>query len=136
MSRLFDNHSYSSKILKHKKLPIYIAYGYDFYRCVKFEDQFYGKTASELHNGNLRKSDGRHSKLFPGEKISYWADSTITVRAEVKHHDLGNNLLTFLVYDDATSTFPIITDREPLIIIDGVELGFSYVINKIEKMKN
>jgi hypothetical protein len=134
MSTLFNNHAYSSQVLRHKKLPIYITYEFDFYRCVRFEDIFYGKTVSELQSGNLRVNqlDGRHSKLFSGERISYWADSIETAQAEVKKHGSGNNLLTFWAYDDATSTFPTISNSEPLIIIDGIELGFKNILDKIE----
>lgn len=134
MSTLFNNHAYSSQVLRHKKLPIYITYEFNFYRCVRFEDIFYGKTVSELHSGNLRvnQHDGRHSKLFSGERISYWADSIETAQAEVKKHDSGNNLLTFWAYDDATSTFPTTSNSEPLIIIDGIELGFKNILDKIE----
>lgn len=134
MSTLFNNHAYSSHVFRHKKLPIYRTYEFDFYRCVRFEDIFYGKTVSELHSGNLRvnQHDGRYSKLFSGERISYWADSIETAQAEVKKHDSGNNLLTFWAYDDATSTFPTTSNAEELIIIDGIELGFKNILDKIE----
>ncbi|PWX58985.1 hypothetical protein CYK85_15065 [Clostridium perfringens] len=87
MSILFRNHSYSSPILKHKDLPIYKTYEFDFFRCVNVEDWVYGKTISELHAGNLRINDnnGRYSKLFPDEKISYWADSKATALSEIKN---------------------------------------------------
>jgi len=133
MSNLFSNHSYLSQILVHKTLPIYKTYEFDFFRCVKFEDSFYGKTISELHNGNLRQNQGgRYSTLFPNEKISYWADSQHVAQTEVKKHGAGNNLLTFWAYDDATSTFPTILDREPLIIVDGIQLEFNNILDKIE----
>lgn len=74
--------------------------------------------------------------MFLGERISYWADSVHTARAEVKKHNSGNNILTFWAYDDATSTFPTISNREPLIIIDGIELGFKNILDKLENHEN
>lgn len=64
MSRLFPNHSFSSQILIHKELPIYMTDEFSFYRCVTFDENFYGETVSSLHGGNLRKNDGkgRHSR--------------------------------------------------------------------------
>lgn len=107
---------------------------FSFYRCVTFIENFYGETVSSLHGGNLRKNDGkgRHSRLFPGEKISYWAADVDTARAEVKKHNHSNNLLTFWAYDDATSKFPTITTREPLIIVDGRSFRFEDILSKIE----
>lgn len=63
-----------------------------------------GKTVSELHRGNLRVSrkDNRYSNIFPGQKLSYWADSPQTARAEVKKWEAGNDLLTFWAYDDGS----------------------------------
>lgn len=134
MGTLFNNQAFSSQVFRHKKLPIYKTNEFDFYRCVRFEDKFYGTTVSELHSGNLRvnQHDCRYSKLFPCERISYWADSIETAQAEVKKHGSGNNLLTFCAYDDATSTFPTTSNSEPLIIIDGIELGFKNILDKIE----
>ena len=106
---------------------------FDFYRCIQFQDVFYGKTVSELHAGNLRLSNGRYSKLFPGEKVSYWAGDRKTARAEVKKHGANNNLLTFFAYDDATATFPTLSkERNLLRIIDGVHFGFLDILLKIE----
>ncbi|WP_201798193.1 hypothetical protein [Lachnotalea glycerini] len=87
-----------------------------------------------MHAGNLRSGtpENRYSKLFPNERVSYWADSPQTSRAEVKYHNADNNLLTFWAYDDATSTFPTRADREPLIIIDGRNLEFNKILHKIE----
>lgn len=87
MSKLFSNHSYLSNVYRHKELPIYMTKEFNFFRCIKFEDTFYGKTISELHSGNLRLNEGigRYSKLFPNEKISYWADSIGTAQTEVKN---------------------------------------------------
>lgn len=134
MNNLFPNQDIGRIILKHTQLPVFITDEFDFYRCICFNDNFYGKTVSELHSGNLRRAtpENRYSKLFPDEKISYWADSPQTARAEVKYHNHTNNLLTFWAYDDATSTFPTINNDEPLIIIDGRETGFSNILNKVE----
>ncbi len=134
MSELFRNHAFSSIVKKYKGLPIYETYEFDFYRCLAFSNDFYGKTVSVLHSGNLRenKPENRYSKLFLGQKTSYWSDHPETAVAEVKKHGSGNNLLTFWAYDDATSTFPTIEPREPLIIIDGRKLGFRTIIDKIE----
>lgn len=95
MSNFYSNHYLSVPIYKHKSLPIVETGEFDFYRCIPFQDSFYGKTVSELHAGNLRMSNGRYSKLFPGEKLSYWASDSKTARAEVKKHGANNNLLTF-----------------------------------------
>jgi len=134
MSNLFSNHSAFTEVLKHRNLPLWMMEEFDFYRCIKFNDAFYGKTVSELHRGNLRPNDksGRHSVLFPNEKISYWADSAETAKAETKKHKMGSNLITFWSYDDASSTFPTCALREPLIIIDGVGLGFASILAKYE----
>lgn len=134
MSDIFPNHSYSSLVEYHKRLPIVRTDEFDFFRCVAFDDSFYGKTVSELHNGNLReqKSDNRYSELFPYKKVSYWADSPETARAELKAHIHTNNLLTFWAYDDATSTFPTLPVDEPLVIIDGREFGFHEILYKFD----
>lgn len=138
MNGLFPNQDYGRTILKHKNLPLYKTDEFDFYRCICFIDSFYGKTVSELHRGNLRQAtlENRYSMLFSNEKISYWADSPQTARAEVKYHNQTNNLLTFWAYDDATSTFPTIDNDEPLIIIDGREIRFHRILEKIEEGKN
>lgn len=132
MNNLFSNQSYGRTIYKHKELPIYVTDEFNFFRCISFREDFYGKTVSELHNGNLRlgTSENRYSNLFPNERVSYWADSPETSRAEVKYHNTGNNLLTFWAYDDAASTFPTIAEREPLIIIDGRNVGFNKILHK------
>lgn len=135
MDKIFTNVSSFSPIYKHVELPIYQTYEFDFFRCVPFDDTFYGRTISELHAGNLRLNNhnGRYSKLFPNEKISYWADSKRTALAEIKKHGSNNNYLTFWSYDDASSSFPTIESKEPIIIIDGIELGFHNILKKIEK---
>ncbi len=134
MSDIFPNHSYSSLVEHHKHLPIVRTDEFDFFRCVAFDDSFYGKTVSELHKGNLRekKFDNRYSELFPYQKVSYWSDSPETARAELKARIHTNNLLTFRAYDDATSTFPTLPVDEPLIIIDGRELGFHEILYKFD----
>lgn len=134
MKRLFDNQSYLSQVVKHNQLPIYITYEFDFIRCVCVEEWVYGKTVSELHSGNLRKNDqkGRYSKLFPNEKISYWADSKDTALAEIRRHGGHKNYLTFWAYDDKTSTFPILDVDEDLVIIDGRILNFHQILLKVE----
>lgn len=134
MSKLFSNQDYGRVTYKHTTLPIYVTDEFRFWRCVTFHNEFYGKTISDLHKGNLRSynSANRYSKLFPNRKTSYWADSIDTARAEVKYHDHSNNLLTFFAYDDLTSTFPILPNEEPIIIIDGREIEFQKILLKIE----
>lgn len=138
MNDLFPNQDFGRVILKHRELPVYKTDEFVFFRCICFNDNFYGKTVSELHKGNLRNAtpENRYSRLFPNEKISYWADSLQTARAEVKYHNNTNNLLSFWAYDDATSTFPTIDNEEPLIIVDGRETGFHDILEKIEEDKN
>lgn len=136
MSNFYSNHYLSVPIYKHKLLPIVETGEFDFFRCVPFQDSFYGKTVSELHAGNLRMSQGRYSNLFPGEKISYWASDRETARAEVKKHGANSNLLTFFAYDDATASFPTLSkERELLVIIDGIHFGFLEILLKIENGK-
>lgn len=130
--RKFISQSYNRPVTKCKGLPVYKTDEFDFYRCLKFEDKFYGRTASKLFNGNLRESTGRYSSLFPGQKISYWADSPETARAEIKAHGADNNILTFWAYDDATSTFPTRSDQDPLVIIDGRKCGVQELIDKVD----
>ena len=137
MSTLFRNHAYSSQVLRHKELPIYKTYEFSFFRCVNIKEWVYGKTISELHAGNLRKNDnkGRYSRLFPNEKISYWADSKATALSEIKKHNGNKNYLTFWAYDDTSSSFPILDNREDLIIVDGIDLNFHEILLKIEEEK-
>lgn len=136
---MLKNHSPSAIIWKHEKLPILKTKEFDFFRCVKAGDWVYGKTVSILHEGNLRDNDhkGRYSKLFPDEKISYWADSKSTALAEIKRHsqEENKNYLTFWAYDDLSSTFPTIDNKEELVIIDGIEIGFSDIMKKVEENK-
>lgn len=132
-SREFISQNYDRPIFKLKDLPVYETDEFDFYRCVEFKDDFYGETASSLFNGNLRECTGRYSKLFPNQKLSYWADSAATARAEIKKHGAGNNILTFWAYDDGTSTFPTLPDQSPLVIIDGRKCGVQGLIDKADK---
>lgn len=132
---LFPNQDWGRNIYKHNKLPVYVTDEFDFFRCVKFDSSFYGKSVYELNEGNLRNSSfiNRYSSLFPNEKVSYWADSIDTARKEIKSHGASNNIITFWAYDDATSTFPIIDNDEPLIIIDGRDIEFHRILEKNEK---
>ena len=130
--KLFKSQDYNMPTYKHKSLPVYQTIEFDFFRCVQFNDCLYNKTVSELHKGNLRECNGRYSKLFPNQKISYWADSPKTARAEVKSHGANNNLLTFWAYDDTSSTFPTVEDLEMLTIIDGRQCGIQEIIDKID----
>ena len=131
-NRVFKSQDYGRPTYKFKGLPVYITDEFDFYRCVEFNYDFYGKTASELFHGNLRTCSGRYSTLFPNMKLSYWADSPKTARAEIKKHGAGNSILTFWAYDDGTSTFPTLPDQEPLVIIDGRKCGVQKLIDKAD----
>lgn len=137
MSNLFENHSFISQVLKHNKLPIYKTQEFDFFRCVSIDNWVYGLNISTLHAGNLRDNDnkGRYSKLFPNEKISYWADSKSTALAEITKHGGNKNYLTFHSYDDVSSVFPILDIDEPIVIIDGREIEFHEILSKIEDDK-
>ena len=130
--RTFISQDYGRQIYKYKDLPVYITDEFDFFRCVEFNNEFYKKTVSTLFNGNLRECIGRYSQLFPDQKISYWADSPITARAEIKKHGAGNNILTFWAYDDGTSTFPTLQNQEPLVIIDGRKCGAQDLLDKAD----
>lgn len=70
MGKLFLNQSFGVNILKHEELPILKSHEFNFFRCIEFKDNYYGKTVSALHEGNLRvsKRDNRYSNLFPGQK--------------------------------------------------------------------
>jgi hypothetical protein len=135
MSRLFNNQSFISPVLKHRDLPVFIAKEFNFYRCVEFNDSFYGKMVTELHRGNLRNSydDNRYASLFPDRKISYWADNPYTAKDEIKKHGKGNNVLIFCAYDDASSFSPMLGVDEPLVIADGRSIGFAEILAKSER---
>lgn len=135
-TKIFKAQNYDQPTYKHAHLPVYQTKEFDFFRCVQFDSSFYGKTASELHAGNLRKSTGRYAKLFPNQKLSYWANSAKIARAEVKKHGASNNLITFCAYDDTSSFMPTIEDLEMLIIIDGRECGLQALIDKVDQDKD
>ena len=131
----FKNHTGNVSVLKHKSLPILQTAEFDFYRCVQFNEKLYGKSVSSLHAGNLRlgKKDYRYNNLFPGQRLSYWADSPITARAEVKKWGANNNLLTFWGYDDGSSFIPTVYPPKELIIIDGFQMDFNKILKKLER---
>lgn len=133
--RAFISQSYGRPIYKHEQLSVYITDEFNFFRCVEFKADFYSKTASTLFNGNLRicSETNRYAKLFPNQKLSYWADSPDTARAEIKKHGAGSNILTFWAYDDGASTFPILQNEELLTIIDGRKTGVQELIDKADK---
>ena len=97
-----------------------------------FKEEFYGVLATDLFKGNLRDCSGRYSSLFPNQKISYWADSVMTARAEVKKHGAGCNLLTFWAYDDASSFEPCLGSFEMFYIADGRKCGVQELIDKVD----
>lgn len=130
--KVFKSQNFGIPTYKHNTLPIYQTKEFDFFRCVQFNDNLYYKTVSELFNGNLRVCMGRYSKLFPNQRLSYWADSAKTARAEVKKHGATNNLLTFWAYDDNSSFIPTVLDREDLIIVDGRKAGIQSIIDKVD----
>ena len=138
MSSLFGNHSSFTSVLKHNSLPIYLTDEFTFYRCVNVGNWLvYGKTISRLHSGNLRMNNigNRYSKLFPNEKTSYWADSKATALAEIRKHGGNKDYLTFIAYDDVSSTFPMLNIDESLVIVDGRAVGFKDILIKIEEDK-
>ena len=131
--REFISQDYGRAVYKHKTLPLYVTDEFNFYRCVAFRNEFYGKTASELFIGNLRESSGRYASIFPGQKLSYWADSPQTCRAEIKKHGAENDILLFWAYDDATSTFPTTLVGEPLLIVDVRRHGLQSMFDRLDK---
>ena len=130
----FPNQDSGRSVYKYDTLPVYKTDEFIFFRCVEFKDSFYGKSVHELHEGNLRDSNSanRYSSLFPGQKLSYWADSMDTARKEIIRHGSSKNIITFSAYDDESSTFPILDNKEPLTIIDGREIGFHTILIKNE----
>lgn len=133
MGELFPNQYFGVDIWKYQELPIIETQDFNFFRCLEFQNIYYRKTVSELHSGNLRVSrkDNRYSNLFPGQKLSYWADSPQTARAEIKKWGSGNNILTFWAYDDGSSYVPTIYPVEKLRIIDGIHFGFDQILKKV-----
>lgn len=80
------------------------AWEFYFFRRLSFDRKFYGKTVSELHAGNLRKSKGsRYASLFPGYKVSYWSDEPSTAEAEARKNNTGPDLITFHAHDGASN---------------------------------
>lgn len=138
MSLVLKNHTGNLPILKHNTFPMIRTGEFDFYRCIQFSEELYGKTVSELHAGNLRlsRSDNRYSNLFPGQKLSYWADSPYTAMAEAKKWGANKNLLTFWAYDDGSSFIPTVYPAMELQIIDGTQIEFNVILKKLEKHEN
>ena len=64
MGEIFKSNDYLRAIYKHKNLPVYVTYEFDFYRCVEFNESFYGKSVYELHEGNLRECRGGIRSFF------------------------------------------------------------------------
>lgn len=133
--RLFSNQDSGVTIWNHRRLPLYKTHAFDFFRCVAFKPEFYNKTVSELHTGNLRvsRADNRYSNLFPGQRLSYWADSPQTARAEAKKWGAKNNLLLFWAYDDCSSLFPTVYPPQEMKIIDGMQLSFNRILKNLER---
>lgn len=135
MCKVFPNQDHLRPLYKHNTLPLLITDEFDFYRCIGFNDNFYGKTVSELHAGNLRLIDksNRYSTIFSGQKVSYWADSIKTARAEYKYHNKNKSYISFWSYDDASSSFPTFSNKQALVIVDGSSLGFHNILEKYEQ---
>lgn len=131
---LFPNQDSGRVILKYNEYPVFRTDEFNFFRCVQFNYDLYGKSVYTLNEGNLRMSNrnNRYSSLFPNQKLSYWADSIETARKEIKKHGSSNNIIVFWAYDDLTSTIPIIDNDEPLIIIDGRNTEFHKILEKVE----
>ena len=134
--RLVYNQDFGQKIEKHVKYPIYKTDCFRFYRCLKFDQQFYGVTVSALHAGNLRESDYRYSDIFE-QKVSYWAaDESVAMSEMKKNHCKGQGIgdyLMFWAYDDRSSTFPTRVNQDKLIVIDGVSIdGLQPLLEKID----
>ena len=134
MPLYMKNHTCHMSILKHDSLPMIKTGEFDFFRCIQFEEHLYGKTVSELHAGNLRLSrkDNRYSNLFPGQKLSYWADSPATAKAEAIKWGSNKNLLIFWAYDDGSSFIPTVYPAQELQIIDGTQIEFNKILKKLE----
>ena len=131
-SKVFKSQCYDQPTYKHKKLPIFYTKEFDFYRCVEFNESLYELTAWDLFHGNLRMCSGRYSSLFPGQKVSYWADSPMTARAEIKSHGAGCNIMTFHAYDDSSSFIPCLGNDEMLYVVDGRKCGIQCLIEKAD----
>lgn len=132
MSNFFKAQDFGLPIYKCKGLPLYDTYQFDFFRCIPFTEELYDIKVLDLHNGNLRRSNGRYSKLFKNEKVSYWANDKRTAINEMRKHHKCDSYICFHAYDDSSSTFPINNNFEDLIILDGRKSGIDKLINKIE----
>lgn len=135
MCKVLPNQDYLRPVYKHKNLPLLITDEFRFYRIIKFNNDFYGKTISELHAGNLRpvSDENRYSKLFSGKSVSYWADSLKTARAEFYHHYGNKSYISFFSYDDTSSSFPTTDNKQALVIIDGRRVQFHIILEKFEE---
>ena len=133
-TRKFESQSFNIPYSKNKDFQIIQTSEFDFYRCLEFSEDFYGKTISELHAGNLRDicPDNRYASVFSGHKISYWSGDKKTAILETKKHGHCKNRITFHAYDDPSSTFPT-TRYDFLRIIDGREHEIEHALQKIEK---
>lgn len=78
-----DNPYSLSPVHTHRDLPmVKFTYEFDFYRCLAFKPHFYGVIVSELHAGNLRRSeDGRYANLWRSELRLPTPKSKASVRA-------------------------------------------------------
>lgn len=132
-NRLFDSQAYGQFNYKHKKFPIYITKEFDFFRCVPFDESMYGVVAYNLFMNNLRKSDGRYSKLFGNSKVSYWCNSPVVARAEVRKHKSAKNTLMFWAYDDFSSFAPCRENSDYLHILDARTTDIADLIEKVDK---
>ena len=135
-TREFSSQAYNTTVLYHKKLPLIQTREFDFFRCLSFEDKYYGKTISELHAGNLRlpAKENRYSALFPNQRLSYWSGDPYTAIQESIKHGGSKSRILFQAYDDVSSTFPT-TRHSDLVIIDGREHGIGKIIEEFEKTK-
>lgn len=43
MGELFPNQYYGMDIWKHQELPLLETHDFSFYRCIQFQESFYGK---------------------------------------------------------------------------------------------
>lgn len=112
--------------------PVYNTSEFTFYRCLPFEQEYYGRTISDLHAGNLRESKGRYAKLFPGQRVSYWASDRVTARREVASHSECRNYILFEAYDDASSFIPSLPNQTPLRVADGRETCLAVILEKTQ----
>ena len=118
---------------KHDSYPVYETKEFTFFRCLSFKQEFYGRTISELHAGNLRESAGRYSNLFPGQRISYWASDRDTAKQEVASHEECRDYILFQAYDDASSFIPSLPNQTPLRVADGRETHLALVLEKVQR---